>query len=641
MAHTPGNIVHVPADRSRPPEWAKGFVKPRARTDAMAVPAGGSYLTILAHSDDELIFINPDLHPSITAGLPSRTIYLTADEDNGWPEQGLTREEFAARLHGGTREAYAVLAGQPNNWIIDAITVAGKLIERNTLQGAPHVQLYWINLPDGGDPLYLRALMNMWDDPAFRSITIVPTGSPVTEVQDYNSEELLAVLVDMLMLFQPTTIRIQDPAPDQRYRGDHVDHIAAAYFGQLAVKAYEGPAPTQQCLLLRYRCYNTENSPVNVPPALAGAKMAAFNEYKKYLKPPQDAWDGHALRNHQRFPVTEPFVIKDGTGALHAVVVGGDNVIAWRQNAGSTTWSAPTILISGSFVPGVAMELNQDGTVQLAVYSWDTFDIRTTRQTAPGGGFGTWESLGSPGDVIGVPALGRNVGGCLEMYALNSAGGISNAFQSTPNGPITGWDHISGGPNVLGQPTVFLSSNDLLNVFADNNGQIAHWTQPPGEGTSPDPDFPAVETVGTPSPAMQGNDNGILVIREHGDGALGISRESSPGGTWSGLEHINGQGGIGPSFGVRSGSGTGGGPRVFAFARNDNYGISMSKQDTAGNFGPWTDLGGYCEIGPAAVLDNAGIVRLLVVGGDCRLYERRQTAAGPDAPFTAWQVVGV
>ncbi|CAM3417819.1 PIG-L family deacetylase [Kibdelosporangium persicum] len=637
MPHPPGNNRRVPVDL-KAPSWAKDVTRPRDRNRALAAPSTGSYVTILAHSDDELLFINPDLQPAITAGLPVRTIYLTADQNNGWPEGGLTREQLSARLHQGTRNAYASLAGVPSDWAIDTMTVAGRIIERNTLNGAQHIQLLWINLPDGGDALHPDALLNLWNDPGFSSPTIVPEPGPVTQVQHYTGQELHNVLVELLTMYQPTTIRIQDPAPDGRYWADHIDHIAATYHAQLAVRAYEGPDATGQCLLFRYRCYNTSVSPVNVFNPLYEPKRAAYFEYKALDPLTGDGFDVNLARNYQRFPVTEPFVIKDGTGALYAVVVGGDNVIAWRQNAGGATWSAPATLISGLFAPGVAMELNADGTVQLAVLDLLAGDIKTTRQTAPGAGFGAWTSIGAPDGALGVPCFGRNTDNCLELYVLNASGGISNAFQTTPNGSVfDGWYDVGGGPDVIGQPTVINSSTGLLNLFADSNGWIKHWTQPPGGGTSVNPNFPAVETVGTPSPVLQNNDTAILIIREHGDGTIGTSREQTPGGTWSGLAHIGGHGGVGPAFGVRTG---GTSPRVLAFARNDNYGISMSRQGPTGQFGTWEDLGGYCEIGPAAVLDNAGLVRLLIVGGDCRLYERRQTTAGPSGAFTGWQLAG-
>lgn len=61
------------------------------------------------------------------------------------------------------------------------------------------------------------------------------------------------------------------------------------------------------------------------------------------------------------------------------------------------------------------------------------------------------------------------------------------------------------------------------------------------------------------------------------------------------------------------------------FALDNTYGVSVTRQ-TARNagFGAWTALGGFVEIGPTAVVDAAGLVRVLAVGGDVRLYECRR-----------------
>jgi LmbE family N-acetylglucosaminyl deacetylase len=628
------------------PEWAKNAharqVRDRAtRPRITELPSGGSFVNIVAHSDDDLLFINPDLEPAIKSGLPVRTIVLTADEFNGVPGE-LTREQLAARLREGARRAYASLAQVTSNWRKETMVVADRVLEVDTLLAAPHVQLIWLSLPDGGDDLHSDALLRLWqpEEPPYVTDTIVPTGGPVTAVQQYDGERLYLVLVGLLDLFQPTTIRIQDPAPDGRHRGDHSDHVAGTAFAQLAVRTYEGPDATGLALLLRYRCYNTSESDPNVPDALLVPKTAAYRQYSALDPLTGNGFDANLARNYQRFPVTAPWAVRDGNGALHAVVVGADDVIAWRQASGASSWTGPTSLVSGSFAPGVAMARNANGLVQLAVLDLDTGEVMTARQTAAGGAFGNWTSLGGPpGDPpYGAPAFGVNSAGGLELYLLDAAGGISNAFQETPNGAITGWYAVGGGPDVMGQPAILTASSGRLHVFADNNGRIAHWIQPPGGNTTSDTGYPVIESVAAPGAAVEGTGKARIITREYTDGALGTSVESTRDGTWTGLTHLGGQGGLGPAAVVLSG---GTSPRLLVFVRNDDYGISLSRQAVNGTFGTWQNLGGYCETGPAVVLDASGLVRLLVVGADCRLYQRKQTAAGPDGAFDNWQGVGV
>src|SRR5439155_14050419 len=131
---------------------------------------GGSFVTIVAHSDDDLLFINPDLQPAIMLGRPVRTIVLTCDEFNGVPGS-LTREQLAAQLREGARRAYAYLAQVASDWRKEAMVVAERTVEVDTLIAAPHVQLVWLNLPDGGDDLHPDALLHLWETPGYSTGT--------------------------------------------------------------------------------------------------------------------------------------------------------------------------------------------------------------------------------------------------------------------------------------------------------------------------------------------------------------------------------------------------------------------------------------------------------------------------------------
>ncbi len=44
----------------------------------MAAPCIGGALTIVAHPDDDLLFLNPDILRDIEAGRCARTVFVTA-----------------------------------------------------------------------------------------------------------------------------------------------------------------------------------------------------------------------------------------------------------------------------------------------------------------------------------------------------------------------------------------------------------------------------------------------------------------------------------------------------------------------------------------------------------------------------------
>jgi len=610
-----------------------------------ALPTGGSFVNIVAHTDDDLLFLNPDIQPSILSGLPVRTIVLTADQYHGAPDANppLSREELAASVREGQRAAYATLAGKPNNWDRGTKEVATMILEVDTLVGAPNVQLIYLSLPDGGDdevPEHNLALEKLWKDPNFVAPAIIPTGGPVQVPQWYNQADVDNVLLALLHEYQPTVIRVQDPEPTYdlpNANSEHTDHIHTAKFATKAVRAYEGPNGRGFVLFTRYRCYNIEASPRNVPDALLGSKSQAYQAYAEHDPITGNAFDEHVFHNYQRWPVVAPWAIVDGTGTLHAFVAAGDSIMWWRQ-AVNGAWVGPENVRAGTFAPGVAVALNGSGRVQIAVLDLNSGSILTAGHSVITGKFDVWTDVGNPDGATpayGTPALALNGDGGLELFAVNKSNGISNAWQNS-DGSFSGWVAVSGNTSVLLSPPVGITSTTgRLHLFADANGHVDHWQQNPGASTT----FKSIGSVEcTHAPGVTLDSGKVrALVREHTDGAVGTVAEGSSNGTFGPIAHIGGQGGVGPVAAVTSG---GASPRVLAFARNDNYGISVARQTSGNSFAPWEDLGGYAEVGPAAVRDAAGNVRVLVVGGDAKLYESKQSTPGPTSAFGGWQVAG-
>ncbi|MCP2241629.1 PIG-L family deacetylase [Lentzea aerocolonigenes] len=604
---------------------------------AHAAPTGASFVNIIAHSDDDLLFINPDIQPAILSGCPVRTIVLTADEFNG--TDNLTREQLSAELHKGQRNAYAALAGVASTWTRTAMVVAGKTVEVNTLDGKPTVQLVYLNLPDGGDDLHEDATKNLWTNTSYSTSTIVPTGSPANRVQTYRHADVVNVLVGLLAQFQPTVVRCQDPFPDDvRYAAgmpDHLDHIHTAKFAQKAVKSYMGPTGRPYALLVRYRCYNTRQAPANVPAALRTPKTNAYNKYKAMDPLSGDVFDVNLSRCYERWPVSPQWATVDSAGTVHAFVVAGDSLMWWRQPNGGA-WVGPTTLLAGSFAPGVAVAMRGDNRLQLAVLDLDTAAIRTCTQTAAGAqGFGTWTSLGNPNSsspAYQTPVFGVS-NGSLELYVVNRAGTLGNKWQEGTG--FSGWVTVTGGNGkAMSQPSAITAPGGRMHVFADGNGKAFHWYQNVGGTTIYQALTTEAQSTASIGTALDANRVRIFT-RRHSDGSVGTLREMTANGSWeTTLANIGGMGGLGPVAAVTSGG------RTLAFARNNDYGLSMTRQDSAGNFVPWQDFGGYVEVAPSAVVDAQGLVRVFALGADMRLRQRVQTAVGPDAPFGDWQAAG-
>lgn len=207
-------------------------------------------MTIVAHEDDDLLFVNPEISDDILAGRCVTTLYVTSGDAARGEAYWRGREE-------GEKAAYARMAGRPAQWTEDTLTVDGHNVHRASLAGAT-VTLLFLRLPDrvGGWPD--QTLQLLWLDPA----TTVP---PLDGGPAYDRATLLGVLGSVLTTYQPRVIRTLD------FRGaygdgDHDDHHTVAYLVWAAQRRYRTP----------HRTIGHLGYPVNRRPAtLTGAQYAA------------------------------------------------------------------------------------------------------------------------------------------------------------------------------------------------------------------------------------------------------------------------------------------------------------------------------------------------------------------------------
>jgi len=103
----------------------------------------GGALTIVAHEDDDLIFVNLDVVADIRAGRCMRRVFLTAGEaGNPYPDR-IYREN-------GPEAAYAQMAGVADNWTASVDDgLSSRTITVKTLVGRPNLSLQFLRLPDG------------------------------------------------------------------------------------------------------------------------------------------------------------------------------------------------------------------------------------------------------------------------------------------------------------------------------------------------------------------------------------------------------------------------------------------------------------------------------------------------------------
>lgn len=235
-----------------------------ATSQAPVVCTGGA-LQVVAHEDDDLLFLSPDLLHDVQAGRCVRTVVVTTGD----------AARGTAYWHGrelGSRAAYARMAGVPDEWTTSDAGIPGHPAPLLTLTADPRVSLVFLRLPDGnrrGTGMQVHdheSLMRLWQG-------LIPTISAVDDSSTYTADTLTTALTTLVDAFRPTTVRTQDwTIPFQT--GDNADHTATALFVREADRGTTTPH-----VLLAYGGYPMWTRMPNVGLADLRGKTAAFVAY--------------------------------------------------------------------------------------------------------------------------------------------------------------------------------------------------------------------------------------------------------------------------------------------------------------------------------------------------------------------------
>jgi LmbE family N-acetylglucosaminyl deacetylase len=330
---------------------------------AAAAACAGSALNIVAHEDDDLIFLNPDIANDIAAGRCVRTVFITAgDAGNPYPDS-IYREN-------GPEAAYARMAGVADSWHGTTDDgVAGHNVRTLVLDGRPRVSISFLRLPDGfpsgqGSTTYSgQSLAKLWNGS-------IPSMRSVDGIETYTRADLISSLTAIMTDYQPTTVRTQDyvsPVSD----ADHSDHFAAAFFTRAADAGYTSVAHT----LMSYQGYPVGNRPQNVFGSELTMKQSALQAASQYDPGASDPWvQNLALRRYvlesrtggaggtNRAPVADAGVdrtvsagsVVQLTGAASSDPDGDALTYAWTQTAGPAVTLSSSTAVSPTFTAPAA-----------------------------------------------------------------------------------------------------------------------------------------------------------------------------------------------------------------------------------------------------------------------------------------------
>ncbi|MEV3990887.1 PIG-L family deacetylase [Streptomyces sp. NPDC049837] len=478
---------------------------------------GESVLQIMAHPDDDLFFMNPDTSQSIASGHSVTSVYLTAGESDGRnarrqdPRPAADKAAYAEARQNGIRAAYAEMAtgNRTSPWDRTSIaTAGGGRAELDTLRAKPQISLVWLQLREAGSISDDRphSLHGLWDGRVERLETQLAAGSPVRDDFSYTRTQTIETITGVLARFKPTFVRLMDPTPGINDKtgklSDHQDHMYGARFAQAALAEYAESPGRPAFAVQNYLGYSTGSLPHSLDPKSTEAKLRTLKTYAwwdhtDYCEDPAGCGDrkvaarptGHGWAQSIRYARggSASWVQQGaGKGELYAFSVLDGRLAVWHRK-GTSDWTGPVLQQGAGLDAGVTSVRLPDG--RIAVFGTRTEldgeyrrEVVTAVQSAPGGAFGAWRSLGTPErddesatSDISLPAVLVDRAGLMTVY-VRDGGHTMRVSAQRADGGWGPW-RPAGGRDLRGDPVAAMDATGRGYVFAATPTTVLAWAQ--------------------------------------------------------------------------------------------------------------------------------------------------------------------
>lgn len=241
-------------------------------------PTGKTIMNVVAHQDDDLLFINPDTMKSLNAGDCIRTVYLTAGDSGSDELYWVGREK-------GSQAAYTTMENVENIWVDRIVQLKyNEFIQVDHPRADYKVSLIFIRLPDGN----LKGSgfkRNLYDSLSKLYSGDVTSIMSVDQQSRYTKDDLVSTLARLMKVYGVNEIRTQSSFVSTKYP-DHSDHINAGKFAELARIEYMKTAfeNNANIPINYYSGYPIHEMPENVSGTDLTAKYSAFLSYAEYDK---------------------------------------------------------------------------------------------------------------------------------------------------------------------------------------------------------------------------------------------------------------------------------------------------------------------------------------------------------------------
>lgn len=229
-------------------------------------------MNVVAHQDDDLLFMNPDLLQSLGEGRCVRTVYVTAGDSGGVQSYWLAREQ-------GSEAAYARMLQAKDEWVQYVVRLGtGQYVTLATLRSNPKVSLVFMRLPDGN--LDGKGFAHTKHQSLARlSNGEIKYETSVDGQSRYNSATLQATLHELMQAFQPQEVRTQSGLFGTMFT-DHSDHRATGALATQAFARYKND--NEASTIAYYMGYSIREQEPNVSGNELAVKQAAFLAYAKH-----------------------------------------------------------------------------------------------------------------------------------------------------------------------------------------------------------------------------------------------------------------------------------------------------------------------------------------------------------------------
>ncbi|MFJ3923881.1 PIG-L family deacetylase [Streptomyces sp. NPDC090022] len=632
-----------------------------------ASSTAGSVLQIVAHPDDDLFFMNPDLSRALLAGITVTTAYLTSGEADGVnraggrlgdPEQPADHARYAEARQNGIRSAYAQMAtgDRTSPWKRTTVpTAGGGFAEVDILQARPEVNLVWLQLTEarsiaGERPESLRGLWN-GQIPALPSQ--LTAGTPVKDRFAYTKDQAIRTIAGIMEQYRPTTIRMQDPTPGRSAKDgkvtDHQDHMYGARFVQAAAERYAAQVTDRPHFSVQnYLGYLNSALPHSLDPKTFDTKLGYLKTYawldrvdhcgspsgcgdrKVAARPAGRDW-AQSMR-YSRGDHTS-WLAEGRAGRLWAFSVLDGRMAFWTRTGPEAEWAGPTLMAGGGMDAGATAAALPGGRV--AVLGTRTTlgerardyrrEVVYAVQDAPDGPFGPWQSLGTPEtadehgtSAISAPSVSVGADGQVTVYLRDSARSL-RASEAQPDGGFGPWLRL-GGEDLHSDPVTATDAAGRRHVYASTATTVLAWIQPSPDAPLQGPLPTDLPPTTVPLTATAEGDGVRLWFRRPDAGTVRTALVTADGARprVSGVTEAGGRSG----YGAVSVAGR----LVSGRADSGTVGTAV----IGGSPAAWTESHVLYAGAPASILEPAGATTTAVLGLDAQLHVTTTLPPGND-----------